>query len=121
MHVKHQFDNLQENAIAKAKTMKRVPLKKFEERVKILRKKIEKESRTAKTLFFNASIDRVHSELASESGKKVSKVTIAERLEIEWSVLRSGDNKEWFDALACLEKSELNTFRVGLGEMLYED
>ena len=101
--------------------MKRVPLKKFEGRVKNLRKKIEKESRTPKTLFFKASIDRVHSELASESGKKVSKVTIAERLEVEWSALRSGDKKEWFDKLACLEKSELNTFRVGIEEMLYED
>ena len=121
MHVKHQFDKLQETALAKAKSIKRVPLEKFEGRVKNLRKKIEKESRTAKTLFFKASIDRVHSELASESGKKVSKVTIAERLEVEWSVLRSGDKIDWFDKLACLEKRELNTFRIGIEEMLYED
>ena len=101
--------------------MKRVPFEKFEGRVRNLRKKIEKELRTAKTLFFKASIDRVHSELASESDKKVSKVTIAERLEVEWSVLRSGEKKGWFDKLACLKKSELNAFRIGIEEMLYED
>ena len=121
MHVKNQFDKLQETALAKAISMKRVPFEKFEGRVKNLRKKNEKESRTAKTLFFNASIDRVHSELASESVKKVSKVTIAERLEVEWSVLRSGEKKGWFDKLACLEKREMNTFRIDLEEMLYED
>ena len=119
----NQFDKVEKDALDLAKRIKRVPYEKYCRRVRDVRKTIEKGTPTsAKALFFAASVDRVRADLASQgSGGEATKIVTAERLIVEWSNLTEDEVQLWEDKTQKIFAAKLNTFKVELKDMIYED
>ena len=118
-----QSEMAEKRALKSARAKNDMQRKKIREGIKRLRRKIiEKPPTSARSMFFEKSIDRVRADLASKGSKGASatKAIVAQQLIVEWSSLGESDVKFWEDKTQELLPARINTFKAEMNDLINE-